>query len=122
VYWSGIAIAVAAVIGAVGWNGVAFIEYRMALSAINEKIASSDIIIERMGVASEWNYRIVDEKLISDVIEGRHDRERSEATRRERRYQGTVLKHSLFLLGGGIIAFGFGWAARYVIRGPFGSD
>ena len=97
-YWYGIIVAVLIIVGAVIWNGVTYYERQ----GVEERLAAST----------------------EDFFGRTEDQRRAINQARERLLdKATENQRTSLILGGvavlfGLGAYGVGWAARYVLRGP----
>ena len=135
-YWFGLMVAVIAISGAVIWNGWTFYERREAqkdrdLTIKIEKRGSFDLWLEAesRGILPPEQQAILDEARQRKLI-GPWNRYQTEAIsnaweRRlrsvEQEQNGSLIMGG-FLAVGGVVAFGFGWAARYILRKPVTHD
>lgn len=146
-YWLGTIVAVIAISGAVIWNGWTFYEWRKARQEQDNFIAAyEELEAQKTCIPSPPpGFKIVtplkDGERLCDpgespipkgdkqIIELKHARALIRTFRARLKHGSDVLdpaksKQELSLfLGGilaavGLVAYGLGWAARYVLRGP----
>jgi len=97
-YWLGIMVAVVAILGAVSLNGVACYK----LQEVERSLIPEGFVLEGATEDQQRAARRADERLLQTAINN---------------------QDNALIFGGvavliGLAAYGFGWTARYVLRGP----